>query len=116
LLVLREGAAVCIKIRIDRDLRVAVDFEEDRAGCIGGPQIGVDVVSGGPDAERLVLDWATVFSVDDADVDFDGLRVGDAGRDEECAEQSEAGESAAFGLDVGYEGVEHEDLSKMLVI
>ena len=107
LLVLREGAAVCIKIRIDRDLRVAVDFEEDRAVGVGGPQIGVDVVSGGPDAERLVLDWATVFSVDDADVDFDGLRVGDAGHDEERAEQSEAGESAAFVLDAGYEGVEH---------
>jgi len=75
LLVLREGAAVCIKIRIDRDLRVAVDFKEDRAGCIGGPQIGVDVVSGGPDAEGLVLDWAAVLSVDDTDMDFGGLRV-----------------------------------------
>ncbi len=34
-------------------------------------------------------------------MDFGGLRAGDAGRDEERAEQSEAGESAAFGLDVG---------------
>ena len=107
LLVCGEGAAACIQIFIQCDLRVAVDFEEDRAGCIGGPQIGVDMVSGGPDAEGFVLDWAAVLSVNDADMDFGGLRVGDAGHDEERAEQSELGESAAFGLDAGYEGVEH---------
>ena len=44
-------------------------------------------------------------------MDFGGLRVGDAGHDKERAEQSEAGESAAFGMDVGYEGVEHGGLS-----
>jgi hypothetical protein len=69
------------------------------------------VVSGGPDAEGFVLDGAAVLSVDDADVDFDGLRVGDAGHDEERAEQSEAGEIDAFGLDAGYERVEHWGLS-----
>ena len=107
LLVCGEGAAACIQIFIQSDLRVAVDFEEDRPGCVGGPQIGVDMVSGGPDAEGFVLDWAAGLSVDDANVDFGGLRVGDAGHDEECAEESELGEVAAFGVDAGYEGVEH---------
>jgi hypothetical protein len=70
------------------------------------------VVSGGPDAEGFVLDWAAVLTVDDANMDFGGLRVGEAGHDEERAEESEWGESAALVLDYGYEGVKHGGLSE----
>ena len=113
LLVCGEGAAACIQIFIQCDLRGTVDFEEDCAGCVGGPQIGVDVVSGGPDAEGFVLDRAAILTVDDADMDFGGLRGGGARCDEERAEECELGEIAAFGLDAGYEKVEHGGLSRL---